>query len=385
MGQRRITLVSPTDYIRFQTGGVVAHCREFLRYTPKPGTIAAVGSTIDPRVPLGRWMPYPLRPEVATMAVYRTSLAEYQRRRVPFTLAFVPRLMPRIAQLMNEAHCVYAQSMELALPFLALRRGGKPRVVVAVHGLQSPSLFPGFRRVYPWLQRWGVHKADGVVLVSHDEVERYSDRYPAARHKLHLVQNGVDVKRFFPMDKRVVRARLGLPADAPVLAYVGRLSAEKDVRLTLDTFARVKRGRSNAMLLIVGEGPQRSALERHVLEGGLTDVRFLGEVSPDEMPAIYSAMDVLLLTSVFEGMPMTVIEALACGVPAVTTPVGECVRLLRAAGVGFTSTGRDPDELAALAERVLAGAGSSDACRALALEHSAQRMADELFGLLGAA
>jgi glycosyltransferase involved in cell wall biosynthesis len=322
------------------------------------------------------------------MPVLQTTVERYGSRRVPFSVSLMPKLMPHLRHLLADTQCVYTQSMELTVPFLAFRgRAREPRVVMAVHhapGLQSVHRAPGLKTLFPLYEGWVVRNADAIVLVSQDALDFYAARFPAAREKLRLILNGVDVHRFAPQDKAEARATLGVAPGVPLLVFVGRLAPEKDLPLALETLARVRQTRPDAELLIAGDGPDRASLEELVARMRLGGVRFLGRMEPVDLPALYSAGDAVLLTSLLECTPYALLEGLACGVPAVATGVGGCVEVLSQPGLGFLSAGRDPSELAALVERVLAGEYSAAACRARGLAYSAETMAHNLYQLLAA-
>ncbi|WP_432510192.1 glycosyltransferase family 4 protein [Kineococcus sp. SYSU DK001] len=166
---------------------------------------------------------------------------------------------------------------------------------------------------------------------------------------VHLVENGVDTTVFRPDPHGRARAalRAGLAVDGELLLVAGRLHPQKRV----DRSIRLLPHLPAATLVLAGDGPDRPALERLARELGVAGrVRFLGTVERDRLPALQAAADVSLLTSQWrEGLPMAVLESLACGTPVVTSlttaPVeGAAVTRVDAA---------DPRELAAAVRRAL--------------------------------
>jgi glycosyltransferase involved in cell wall biosynthesis len=142
--------------------------------------------------------------------------------------------------------------------------------------------------------------------------------------KITVIYNSVDLERFSPGHdpavKAAARQKLGLPAGALIVGGVGRLHYQKNFPLFLKAAAQVGEKIPGAMFVIAGEGPERAALEDLSRQLGMAArVRFLGFVS--EMPELYQALDLLLLTSHFEGTPLTVLEAMAMGVPVVASRV----------------------------------------------------------------
>jgi glycosyltransferase involved in cell wall biosynthesis len=157
----------------------------------------------------------------------------------------------------------------------------------------------------------------------------------------------VDTERYSPHGAR--------PGERPfTVGYVGRLAGEKGVDTLLDALRRVDRTRA----LIVGEGPEGEALRQRAAAHGLAErVRWSGYVAHDDMVHAYRSMDVLVVPSKTvpgwkEQFGRVVPEALACGVPVVTSDSGELPGLVRATGGGWTfPEGRDRD-LAGLLERL---------------------------------
>jgi len=180
------------------------------------------------------------------------------------------------------------------------------------------------------------------------QIARNEYRLPPA--KIRLIISGVDTGRFQPRADRGRRERLGVPADELLIGYVGMLRAEKNLPMLLRAFAEARLDR--ARLVLAGDGPCRKELEELSRSLGLGErVLFTGAI--DDTPALYAALDIFALSSDTEQTPMALLEAMACGLPALATDVGDCRAILDAAG---------PPEIAA------AGAisGYAEALRALA-------------------
>jgi len=145
--------------------------------------------------------------------------------------------------------------------------------------------------------------------------------------QIEVVGNGVDIARFSPLDKAACRAALGIPAAAPALISVGGLVPRKGFHRVIEVLPRLRAAWPELQYLVVGgasaEGDNRPELERQVKTLGLEDcVRFLGPRRPDELAAILSAADVFVLATANEGWANVFLEAMACGLPVVTTEVG---------------------------------------------------------------
>lgn len=153
-------------------------------------------------------------------------------------------------------------------------------------------------------------------------------------------------------DRRAARASLGLSPDPPVVTIVGRLTAIKQHDLFLRVAKAVHDRLPSALFLIVGDGERRDELERLAATLGLASaVRFLGWRR--DLAAIYAATDVCALTSRNEGTPVALIEALAAGVPVVSTAVGGVCDVVNDRALGGMAPDGDVEALAALVLREL--------------------------------
>src|SRR5439155_915048 len=140
---------------------------------------------------------------------------------------------------------------------------------------------------------------------------------------------GLDLDRFRPADRRAARAGLPVPAEAPLVLYVGRLDPEKSVDRILPAFERVASTVPAAHLLLVGHGTAADRLQR--LAGTLAAcdrVRFLGARAHAELAQCYQAADVFLFASETETQGLVLAEAAACGLPAVAVRAPGGRRLL---------------------------------------------------------
>lgn len=134
---------------------------------------------------------------------------------------------------------------------------------------------------------------------------------------LTVIDNGIDTARFAPADRIAARSTLGLPLDVPIVGTAARLEAVKGVDVLIDAAARVP----GVHVAVAGDGSVRADLEHQARSLGIADrVHFLGRI--DDMAAYYPALDRFCLSSRHEGLPLSLLEAQACDVPAIVTPVG---------------------------------------------------------------
>lgn len=165
------------------------------------------------------------------------------------------------------------------------------------------------------------------------------------------VPTGIDLGRFSPADAAAARASLGLPAAVPLVGIVATLRSWKGHRYLLDALAAMSR--KDVQLAIVGDGPQREALDARAKELGIAArVTFAG--NREDVAPWLRAFDVFCLPSYAnEGVPQALMQAMACGLPVVTTPVGSIGEIVTDGETGVLVRPEDAQSLRAAIERLL--------------------------------
>jgi glycosyltransferase involved in cell wall biosynthesis len=208
-------------------------------------------------------------------------------------------------------------------------------VTITLRGTEVPhSRNPVLR---PRLAR-ALRRATRVFAVS-DSLRRLALELGTPAERTEVVGNGVDVARFQPQDRALARERFGLPADARVLISVGGLVERKGMHRVIDCLPALLERHPQLHYLIVGggspEGDMRAELDARVARLGLAGrVHFLGAVAPDELKWPLSAADVFVLATRNEGWANVFLEAMACGLPVVSTDVGGNVEVVCRAELG---------------------------------------------------
>ncbi len=196
-------------------------------------------------------------------------------------------------------------------------------VSVTLRGTEVPhSRNPALR---PRLART-LGAAARIFTVS-DSLRRLALELGADTARTEVVGNGVDIVRFHPVDRVAARRALGLPLDAQVLISVGALVERKGMHRVIDCLPALVERHPRLHYVIVGgaspEGDNRAELDAQVARLGLAGrVHFLGALPPGELKTPLSAADVFVLATRNEGWANVFLEAMACGLPVVTTDVG---------------------------------------------------------------
>lgn len=176
--------------------------------------------------------------------------------------------------------------------------------------------------------------------------------------KLLVLENSVDYERFAEVAilKEDAKQMLDLPKEAFVYGTVGRLAPTKGLSYLIEAFAKVKQQMPSAQLIVVGEGRLRNELEQQAAGTSCADsIHFLGHRK--NIPELLRAMDVFVLSSIAEGMPKAILEAMAAGIPCISTNVGGIPEIVTSRDVGLLVPAR---KVAALARAMISVANMSN-------------------------
>jgi glycosyltransferase involved in cell wall biosynthesis len=269
---------------------------------------------------------------------------------------------------------------------LAARLAGRARVVYTEHNI--PARYAALTRMLNRRTYW----MNDVVIAVSEEVRKAVAAYANGRPRLVTIQNAVDVDAIAatPVEGVAVRREFGFPEDALLVTTVGNLTPKKGHVHLLAAAARVIARHPGARFLLIGQGPMAEELRAEAVRLGL-DGTFVFAGFRDDAIRLMAASDVFVLSSLFEGLPVTLLEAMALGRPSVVTRVGGIPEVANDASSVMVPPG-DPDVLAdAIAEllaapdrRVRMGAAAQEqARRRYGVEQMIQaveRIYDDLLG-----
>ncbi|RQW86066.1 MAG: glycosyltransferase [Geobacter sp.] len=196
---------------------------------------------------------------------------------------------------------------------------GRIKVVYTEHGRFFPERTSWKRRLFNPLLALGVDHLVSISEATAKAMAEY-DNFPASRIK--VIHNGIDVSRMNPpVDKAAKRRELGLSETCRILGTAARLNSIKNIPMMMRVLKLVLQQVPDTCLVIAGQGEEEGRLKSLASELGIADrVKFIG--LRFDLPEIYQLFDVFLLTSFSEGISVTLLEAMASGVPAVVTDVG---------------------------------------------------------------
>lgn len=261
---------------------------------------------------------------------------------------------------------------------------GVPIIVHTVHGwghhdYQQPLV----RWYYILLERATQRITDRLIVVSPRNTEKGLADGIATPEKYVTIRSGIELERFRQptRPRQAVRAELGIPLDAPVVGTVTRLSSQKAPLDFVTAAAQVAVQRPDARFVVVGDGPLRVEVEAQVVALGLTECVHLTGLQ-DDVPDLLHSFDIFALTSLWEGLPRVLPQAMAAGLPIVATAVDGNAEAVTDGANGFLTPPGDPHAMAAALLRLLEDPALArqmgEAGQARAEEFSAHKMVSDI-------
>lgn len=259
----------------------------------------------------------------------------FYRHQVPYTFQTYPMSQVRGLDYINAARLslnmiakirdlVWRYDIQLihaywAIPsgFLASLCCGKIPMLITLPG--SDIKVFGKKLVFRFAVKRALKKATRIISCSND-IKQEAIKLGAEEQKVSIIPAGTDTSQFKPMDKPPLRVKLGLP-NGFLMLYAGSLFKVKRVDRLIKICANLNKD-FDCCLVLAGDGPEKESLVKLAKTINLENVQFKGEIPYEDMPFYAAASDVLVLASESEGLPACVQEAMACGIPVVSSNVG---------------------------------------------------------------
>lgn len=249
-------------------------------------------------------------------------------------------------------------------------RTGKTKIVNTIHltaMFDHPTRARKYRATF-----WSAAMLSHAVVSVCSDVDTYlRKQFVLPKKKFFIVDNGIDLAPFLAVPPRPPRKQI-------VFGFAGRMAPEKNHRCLLDAFALLRAKRDDVHLRLLGGGVLEPELRTHAERLGLGDaVEFCG--FSNDVPAFLESLDVYVLPSDFEAMPLSLLEAIASGLPVVATTVGAVPEMVEKTNAGWLSPPGNPQALMSAMEFAIACSGrlekATRAREAVAREYTVERMA----------
>lgn len=198
-------------------------------------------------------------------------------------------------------------------------------LVVTTHGLISQTAPRWLQKIYlPTIGKWIFRMADAVICYTEIERDRMVDLV-VPPGKVHVIHNGIDTSTFVPSNKISPKKQI---------LWIGRFTPGKGVQYLLEGFGSFSRKFPEYTLVMVGQGPQKASVINLIHTMGLDDKIIIKDFIPnDELPPLYQESSVFILPSLEEGVPRTILEAMACGVPVICSALPHLVNIVQGCGI----------------------------------------------------
>jgi glycosyltransferase involved in cell wall biosynthesis len=207
------------------------------------------------------------------------------------------------------------------------------------HGLKS--------RVFLGIERYAARHCRKIICVGEGQREDALKRKVAPAEKLVVVRNGIQLPEPVSPEKRAeLRGALDIPPEAPAIGMVARLAPQKGVGIFVRAAAKVLQKRPDAVFLLVGGGPLEPEIRARAADLKLPPANFRMLGHREDAELLYPAFDLAMLSSLYEGLPYVLLEAMAYGVPVIATDVLGSRDVVIDGETGFLARVSDPDHIA---------------------------------------
>ena len=369
-------------------GGIQTIIRYFIKYAPQDFDVQLVGTESDPTHRVGEWYMSQLDGRDLRFFPLFQLRNDDVRQVIPTSVRYTLSLLSKDFS----SDFLHFHRLEPALA--AFRWSGRKMLFVhndihqqiraqdAAQGI----LWKRFPQAYFAFERLLIRQFDQVLSCNSESTQLYKEQYPEFAERVSFVRNTFDGDIFYPLSPQMRHDcrqkwayKLGLSQDTRFLLFAGRLHPQKDPLLLIRSMKHL--ADDNVHLLIAGDGELASAMREEIRVLGLGEkISMLGSLVQSELADLHRISSAFVLSSAYEGLPLVVLEALACGTPVVTTRAGETPRLL-SPNSGVVCEERSPQSIADAIHSVLSQPDrySSSACIENASPYSAKTVIHQIY------
>ncbi|MGB5963082.1 MAG: glycosyltransferase [Coleofasciculaceae cyanobacterium] len=341
-------------------GGIQTIINLFIKYAPSEFEVKLVGTGNDSTKAVGKWE----EGELAGRSLQFFPLFRLQDDNVR---GLIPTTISYTAALMRHSFTSDFMHFHRLEPTIAALRWQGDKTLFIHNDIQTQMKAAGNKKAILWrrfpaayfaMERLLVDQFTQIFSCNTESLKLYKERYPAIADRVAYIRNTVDNEIFSALDlperengRRNLAQQYGLSEDTRFVLFAGRLHPQKDPLLLVRAIAKLNE--PNVHLLIAGDGELANEVRSEIEQLNLSQqITMLGAVNQAKLAELHQISNLFILTSAYEGLPLVVLEALACGTPIVTTRCGETPKLL-AADSGVVSSERTPDCIADALRKVL--------------------------------
>jgi glycosyltransferase involved in cell wall biosynthesis len=369
-------------------GGIQTVIRSFIKYAPDDFDLQLVGTGDGREMTIGAWHEESYAGKKLRFMPVLDLPEDNVRGRIPTTVKYTAALMGKKIR----SDFMHFHRLE---PTLMARQWNADKTFfvhndihqqMAAKDSNNAILWRRFPQAYFAMEGYLVRQFDEVLSCNSESTQLYKNQYPDIADRVSFIRNTVDTEVCKPLDASIRNAeriklahKLGLSEDTKFLLFAGRLHPQKDPLRLVQALKALNQ--PNVHLLVAGDGELASALKEEILRLNLSaQVTMLGAVEAARLVIYYQVASALVLTSEFEGLPLVVLEALACGTPIVSTHCGETPKFLTS-NSGVISPDRSPESIAHSLQQILSNPNEypSSACSDVAAPYSARSIVSQVY------
>jgi glycosyltransferase involved in cell wall biosynthesis len=364
MNNVTIIIICPTDPVGQKVGGGEVFLKGFIKYAPENYRIKFVGiNSSDFNLPNRKWSRLKIGNNTIDFFPLFRVKDENKKTLLPLSLKFTLFLL--FCRLGYRNCVILFNRIEPAILFL----NSKIPKVAIVHNDIEKQIFSNNKEVYwsrvSWLyslvERLIFSSLDKIFSVSQNSLRLYYKKYPQIKDKFCFIPTWVDIDLFYRLKdskgelrKRIITRFEFLNEVSRWILFVGRLQFQKCPLRLIEVFYEYVKFNKSAILIIIGEGNLRQETVKLIKKLFLQDKVFLlGRLGQEDLINFYNSSDLLLLVSDFEGMPICILESLICGLPVVSTDVGEVKNIVKNGYSGEVVSSTKPIDIANSVVKVL--------------------------------
>lgn len=359
-----LLIIYPTDITSNKIGGAETFLRGLIKYSPDNINIEFIGiSSGGNKNKLKEWNLVKIGNKHIIFYPLFFEKDENKKTLIPLSLRFTMKLKRMKLDLSNRV--VLFNRIEPAWIFLKIK---VPKIVIIHSDIQNQILnkksevfWSKIPSIYLIFEKKIFSSVDFIYTVNKNTLDFYKNRYYNEKDKFDFLPTWVDSDIFRSTQKEKIFYKKslsnlfkGLSPNKKWILFVGRLQKEKAPLRTIEAFWEYCKKDKGVKLIIIGEGNLKSKVKRLIRKLGIEEnVSIFNSMTQKNLANFYLASEVLLLTSNSEGMPMCVLEALACGLPVVSTDVGEVKRVVKNGYSGEVVKDFSPKSIAQALKKVL--------------------------------
>jgi glycosyltransferase involved in cell wall biosynthesis len=366
MSNIKLLIIIQKDPLGEGIGGIHTFIKGLVKYLPDDFEVELVGVTTDKiSRPVGKWGMIEFNQKKINFFPVLYTQDQNKRDKIPLSLRFELSLFRYKSKIPLKNRILEFHRPEPA--FLFIRERNKK--VMHIHGNVEDLYNPYSEKKWssiPWfyfkLEGRVMPKMDKIFVVSEKGMNFYKKKYDSISNRFSFMPTWVDGDIFHPLKsglerKDEIKKLIGefpISRDDKILLFAGRLEGQKNPLLLIDSFHELNIRNKDVKLLIVGNGSLKTKVIERINGYGLSaKVKLLNIFPQDKLAQLMRVCDIFVLTSAYEGMPRAVIEALASGIPVVSTDVGDTWRVVKDKESGLLVSKHNATEIAEAVIEVL--------------------------------